>query len=130
MKIKFFKVTRGSLFTLGGRRLPKFWSPISQKNYPKITQNFDLFPTKNRPFPTISQPIFAKFPALRAKKSQNFSHPQKLQNLHLKNSNFLTKLGKFLKENEKNVSKIPKIFWENLKNPNFFLKMLNYPKFS
>ena len=130
----FYVITKMTLQNinprLGGRRLPKFWSPISQKNYPKITQNFDLFPTKNRPFPTISQPIFAKFPALRAKKSQNFSHPQKLQNLHLKNSNFLTKLGKFLKENEKNVSKIPKIFWENLKNPNFFLKMLNYPKFS
>ena len=43
-----------------------------------------------------------------------------MQNLHLKNSNFLTKLGKYLKENEKNVSKNPKIFWENLKNPNFF----------
>ena len=112
---------------IGGRRLPKFWSPISQKNYPKF------WPISHQKLP-ISYHFpanFCKISRAMHKKSQIFSHPQKLQNLHLKNANFLTKLGKFFfKENEKSVSKIPKIFWEILKNPNFFLKMLNYPKFS
>ena len=73
---------------LGGHRLPKFWSPISQKNYPKISKFFTYYPPFLSHFSEISH-------AAHIKKLKIF-RPQNLQNLHQQNSNFVKKLGKFL----------------------------------
>ena len=80
---------------LGGRRFHTEGSPISQNDFPKISQKKRLFPTKKFPFPGHFTAIFSKFSRF-APKTSYFFHQKWTQNfLH----NFAHKMWTFSYKN-------------------------------
>ena len=62
--------------TVGGRRLPKFWSPISQKITQKLPKFFTYYPPKIADFPPFPSHFLQNFPRCAHKKVKNFPTPK------------------------------------------------------